>query len=599
MRRTTLLILFILLFILPLKSNNVDTINNRVSMLFKQERYSECYNLAKDLYGMSVEISDSILIFNSLYYMGFANQRLGKVDDALVYNLEAYDVALELNRLDLQSSILNNIGNVYMVNDKDSVAAVYFEKSIEIERSLGDKRMQQLAVRLGNVSTAYMKMGKYDEAIAFAEEGLRIDKKIGKPDKIAIRQNQLGNVYHASGRIDEAMRCERESYKYFEKTASKYGMSVVSHSLGDLMKEKNIIDSAIYYYENALSLADDIDNNLLRQKIFKSLYKTYKTIDVQQAIVYLERYMEIRGIIFDETNQQMLNDFQIKYDTKEKDMEIEMHKEAIKYNRNMLKLGLLLIFLLLIILLLLVNNIIARKKRNRALVELNEIMNRSISVLSHDLKNPVIAQKMVLDFLNDNIDKIKFDDVKIHIAALSESVTSLEELLINMLEWTKFEAHKVEYIPMKFDVRELCFKEILPLYKSIANKKKITIKECDEKLDNYQVYSDNRRVSTVLRNLISNAIKFSHEGNVIEIVFIDLGDKMRIVVKDNGIGMSEDKIHSLLSGSTFSILGTNKEEGSGLGIDIVNKNLLICESELNIISSVGSGSEFSFEIGKQ
>ena len=134
-------VLFLISFVLVSQSysenyENLDTIYNRVAKLFKQEKYIECNDLAKCLYEKSIETTDTVLVFNSLYYMGFSNQRMGNMEEALDYNLKAYDVALLLDRLDLQSSIMNNIANVYMVNDEDSLAVIYFERSIDIENQL-------------------------------------------------------------------------------------------------------------------------------------------------------------------------------------------------------------------------------------------------------------------------------------------------------------------------------------------------------------------------------------------------------------------------------------------------------------------------------
>ena len=598
MKRLGFLLLFIFIICSHLFAENLDTINNRVIKLFKQESYSDCYNLAKDLYSLSKEADDTTLVFNSLYYMGFSNQRMGNMEKAIDYNMRAYEVSQSLQRLDLQSSILNNIGNVYMVNDEDSIAVVYFEKSIEIEKNLGESRRSQLAVRLGNVSTAYMKLGRCEDAISAAEEGLRIDKEIGRPNKIAIRLNQLGDVYMACGRRQEAIQCEREAYSYFEKAGSKYGMSIVLHSLGEMKYETEQADSAIIYYENALRLAKEIDNKLLRHKISKSLYIVNKEIDPLLAIEYLEKYIALKDSIFNDKNQQMLNDFRIKYSTREKDLEIELYKRDNQYHENVLRLTMLLIFLLIITIILLIRNGLSRKRRNAVLLELNNIKNRSISVLSHDLKNPVIAQKMVLNHLYENYDEISDDDMKMYIAALTDSVNSLEELLVNMLEWTKFEMKRMDYKPINFDIRDICFNEVVPLFSTIAQKKQITIRECDVKLDRYIVYSDIRMISAVLRNLISNALKFSSDGKEVVICFVDLDDKIKVVVKDYGVGIPEDKVKLLLSGKSFTTLGTKGEQGSGIGMDLINKMLHQCNSELNITSVLGEGSEFSFELKK-
>ena len=601
MKKLVLSVLLLSSFLQQLYSEslvNLDTINNRVIKLFKQENYSDCYNLAKDLYSLSKDANDTILVFNSLYYMGFSNQRMGNMEKAIDYNMRAYEVSQSLQRLDLQSSILNNIGNVYMVNDEDSVAAVYFEKSIEIEKNLGDSRRSQLAVRLGNVSTAYMKLGRCEDAISAAEEGLRIDKEIGRPNKIAIRLNQLGDVYVACGRQQDAIQCEREAYSYFEKAGSKYGMSIVLHSLGEMYEQDSNIDSALFFFHKSLECAEIIDNKLLIQEISKSLYNIYKDTNPRLAVDYYEQYVNIKDSIFNEKNQKMLNDFQVRYSTREKDLEIELYKRDNQYHENVLRLTMLLIFLLIITIILLIRNGISRKRRNAVLLELNNIKNRSISVLSHDLKNPVIAQKMVLNHLYENYDEISDDDMKMYIAALTDSVNSLEELLVNMLEWTKFEMKRMEYKPINFDIRDICFNEVVPLFNTIAQKKQITIRECDVKLDSYIVYSDLRMISAVLRNLISNALKFSSDGKEVVICFVDLGDKIKIVVKDYGVGLSEDKVKLLLSGKSFTTLGTKGEQGSGIGMDLINKMLHQCNSELNITSVLGEGSEFSFELKK-
>lgn len=601
MKKLVLSVLLLSSFLQQLYSEslvNLDTINNRVIKLFKQESYLDCYNLAKDLYSLSKDANDTILVFNSLYYMGFSNQRMGNMEKAIDYNMRAYEVSQSLQRLDLQSSILNNIGNVYMVNDEDSVAAVYFEKSIEIEKNLGESRRSQLAVRLGNVSTAYMKLGRCEDAISAAEEGLRIDKEVGRPNKIAIRLNQLGDVYVACGRQQEAIQCEREAYSYFEKAGSKYGMSIVLHSLGEMYEQDSNIDSALFYFHKSLEWAEIIDNKLLIQEISKSLYNIYKDTNPRLAIDYYEQYVNIKDSIFNEKNQKMLNDFQVRYSTREKDLEIELYKRDNQYHENVLRLTMLLIFLLIITIILLIRNGLSRKRRNAVLLELNNIKNRSISVLSHDLKNPVIAQKMVLNHLYENYDEISDDDMKMYIAALTDSVNSLEELLVNMLEWTKFEMKRMEYKPINFDIRDICFNEVVPLFNTIAQKKQITIRECDVKLDSYIVYSDLRMISAVLRNLISNALKFSSEGKEVVICFVDLGDKIKIVVKDCGVGIPEDKVKLLLSGKSFTTLGTKGEQGSGIGMDLINKMLHQCNSKLNITSVLGEGSEFSFVLKK-
>lgn len=167
-------------------------------------------------------------------------------------------------------------------------------------------------------------------------------------------------------------------------------------------------------------------------------------------------------------------------------------------------------------------------------------------------------------------------------------------LLDNLLKWTKSQIGKLKVVYQDVDVTEIA-EGVIEIFSMVAGLKKIKIRlQAPESLE---VHADIDMIKTIIRNILSNAIKFSNENSEI-LVTLEQKDGMAVVnVKDNGRGIDEESQKKLLHTDThFSTFGTNNEEGSGLGLllcqDFVQKN----GGKLWFVSAKGKGSTFSFSI---
>jgi signal transduction histidine kinase len=230
------------------------------------------------------------------------------------------------------------------------------------------------------------------------------------------------------------------------------------------------------------------------------------------------------------------------------------------------------------------------------LTELNAEKDKFLNILAHDLRNPFFGILGLLEITlkrSDKLDKNKILEQVEKVFKLSKNVYSLFEKLI---DWGKFRSGlyniKIEEINIKNSIYE-----IIDIYRDIANKKNISLEfnmkeECNLKFDNYIF-------STIFRNLINNAIKFTHNEGRVEVNVQRDENFTIIIVKDNGVGMTKEKLDNLFKISyNSSSKGTTGEKGSGLGLLLVKEMIDLNKLKLEISTNLNEGSEFKVYFDK-
>lgn len=217
------------------------------------------------------------------------------------------------------------------------------------------------------------------------------------------------------------------------------------------------------------------------------------------------------------------------------------------------------------------------------------------SVIAHDLRSPMGSIKMVLNMLILNLPAEKIGDEMYELLTMANQTTEdVFSLLDNLLKWTKSQIGNLSVVYQDIDVVEVV-DSVIDVFNMVAGLKKITIRV--EKPAKLPVSADIDMLKTVVRNLISNAIKFSKEGSEVLVKMEEQDGMVVVSVQDHGCGIDEEGQKKLLHTDThFSTLGTNNEEGSGLGLllclDFVMKN----GGKLWFVSRKDEGSTFSFSV---
>nr|WP_306444107.1 hybrid sensor histidine kinase/response regulator [Odoribacter splanchnicus] len=238
----------------------------------------------------------------------------------------------------------------------------------------------------------------------------------------------------------------------------------------------------------------------------------------------------------------------------------------------------------------------------RIIEEKNEELRKTIagrdkmySVIAHDLRSPMASMKMLLNTIMMSVEKDKIDpDIFDMLEMSNKTSEEVFSLLDNLLKWTKSQLGKLTVIPQKLDISGLA-DGVVEVTNSVAEVKHIKLIRTDH--ESFFVYVDIEMIKSVLRNLISNAVKFSNPDSDIKVGIKAEDGKVIVSVTDSGKGIKKEDQHKLLKDSThFTTYGTNSEEGSGLGLllcrDFARKNggELWFESEENL------GSVFSFSL---
>ncbi len=220
--------------------------------------------------------------------------------------------------------------------------------------------------------------------------------------------------------------------------------------------------------------------------------------------------------------------------------------------------------------------------------------NRFISILAHDLKNPFVTILGFLNLLRKNIRKYDIDKIENQLDIINHTAKNTYELLDELLIWIRSQTGIIPFIPVNLNLKELCVEitEILNQNASVKNIH-IELKVSDEII----VTADEEMLKTILRNLVSNAIKFTNNNGTIIIQATLSATKITIGVLDNGIGIPPHEIEQLFDGSRVkSKPGTGDEPGTGLGLSLCKEFVERHGGQIWVRSKVSRGSKFYFTV---
>lgn len=238
------------------------------------------------------------------------------------------------------------------------------------------------------------------------------------------------------------------------------------------------------------------------------------------------------------------------------------------------------------------NRVIAEK--NKELSTQNELKNSLMSILTHDIKSPLSSLEMLLDLKSKDV--ITQEDTISHFNKVGRSVKSISQFVSNMILWIKSQMDGLHVKRTEVNVK-LLVDEICILLSEQAAQKNISI---DNNISEKQsILLDKEMTSIVVRNILSNAIKFSHKGGKVTIQELNKGDIFKIQIIDAGIGMDEDQLNSLFSMDVKeSSFGTGNETGTGLGLLLSYNLMRKMEGDLECKSIPSKGSIFTISLKK-
>lgn len=238
----------------------------------------------------------------------------------------------------------------------------------------------------------------------------------------------------------------------------------------------------------------------------------------------------------------------------------------------------------------------AIRKYADELKDLNANKDKFFSIIAHDLRSPFQGLLGFCNLINSEYGNLTDEESKFIIHNIGESAKNIFALIENLLEWSRVQSGRKEFIPKKINLYEEALTAIIS-QKIQAINKEITLKnQIDEKI---YIKADENMVQTVLRNLISNGLKFTPNGGAVIVSASVKKNFIEICIEDTGIGIAEEDIPKMFRIEThFVMQGTNKESGTGLGLILCKEFIQKHGGDLWVESVLGDGSRFCFTIPK-
>jgi PAS domain S-box-containing protein len=228
------------------------------------------------------------------------------------------------------------------------------------------------------------------------------------------------------------------------------------------------------------------------------------------------------------------------------------------------------------------------------LQKLNSEKDKFFSILAHDLMNPFNSIINFSNLLEEHVKNKDHDEIEEISKIIHRSSHRTMNLLVNLMEWSQSKTGRIEFTPTLFDIEEL-FNEVILLFFEIAKQKNITIQKTIS--INKPIFADKNMLSTVIRNLISNAIKYTNVGGTISIVAHENNTILDVSISDNGIGIELERIQKLFHlNEIHSTLGTEREKGTGLGLILCKEFIEKHNGKIWMESAIEKGSIINFSI---
>jgi signal transduction histidine kinase len=505
----------------------------------------------------------------------------------------------------------NNLGRVSYQTGNREKARDYFETSLEIFSDIDDE-VPALKI-FNNLGLLLMEDGLIRESLRnffIAAEGF---DRTGDQRRLALVYGNIAVAYDELPQADSAMRFSRKALAISTQIGDENGMIPGLINLGYFLRLEQKYDSSLICFTKALEMA--IENMLpaYEEAVYVEMSDLFvDKEDYRTAFRYHIMQDSIENMIRDEKSQRRIEELMFSYSQRIKDNELLKLREDQVMQERLNLIFLLTIILTFVVVIILVsgyrrntyqkqlleekNDLLEEinlrlEQTDEELREMNQEQSKLFSIVAHDLRNPISAVSGFAELIGEKYDELDDESRREYIEQIKLGASRTLSLLENLLLWARSQMDlvkvKKEYTPVN-ELIDSCTNHLM----SAVEKKNLLL--TTDIRDDFTLHVDREMIKAVLRNLISNAIKFSYPGSEIIISTSSNGPNHCISVKDYGTGISPKAMDAFIStGSVTSTEGTAKETGSGLGLliskDYTEKN----GGTIEIESEPGKGSVFT------
>jgi len=559
-------------------------------------KHEESLNSFYEAIDLSDQINSPSLKGNS--YLGISNSfyRLSNNKNSLEYCLKAEQIFTETN--DTTNLITAHLlmGQVLTdLQDFDRANALY--KNI-LQTAQLRKDSITLAELYNQKGAMEFFQNEYENAISHYKSSLVINKALNNNINIIINYANIGEAYMYIGDTERALRYLFLAQETVSKTKFKSTQPFIYYTLAQTYSLLNQDDKAMEYFNKSIEMVNQISEIKEKPIIFLLLSDFYlKKGYHKKALDAYKEYVSEKDKLNTLSNRMLIHELKIKYDADKKERALQvmraekkLQEERIRLDAKRIKLQKIIIMLIVIILLFAIGFIVFFVRNQKKLRNAIQTKDMLFSIIAHDLRGPMGTIKQIVHTL-DNCDDSRKDKF---IKVLKGPTEKTYDLLEDLLTWSHSINRKLVNNPEVINISNLV-NEIFELLTPQVNEKEI--KFINSIPEDIAVKADKNQLSTIIRNLVVNAIKYNQIGGSIVVSHSIEQNRVKINIQDNGIGIDPQDIKKILSTNQFfTTYGTKEEKGTGLGLILAQNFIKKHGGKLEIRSELGKGSTFSFTL---
>jgi len=599
---------------------------------------------------LAILYKDSFIIAKAYNNIGLIHEAKSEFDSCLIMFKKNLEILRKMKLYEETGTALENIGTIHLYRGEFKSAITYFLEAQKIyEKNNNAKSICYIMLKLGGI---YSQTEDYEEAIKYYNEGIKLARENNEPNLTAIGLNSLGIIYKMQKKFDLALEKYFEAIELIKNLNNKLILMKIYTNIGNVYTLQNKFRSASDYHYKALKISRELnmpneiaikcvnlgevyfftDNFIAARKyyeealtIFLSI-KTYNNIlstyealikvnnklkDYEQSVKYYDSYISLKDSLYKNEMNSALDSLKIMFNTEQTQLENktltqqnEIQDKTILIQKISIFASVAVIFLIILFTFSIIkskrkiklsNYLLEQKNKeiteqdeelrsiNQHLKELSGFKDIMNSFLFHDLKTP----------LNTIININTHTPDEYHLLSVKNAGEQMLNMVMTLLDINKFESNKFQP-NLKHTTLNPIINKVFNEVSYIASQKSIKIK-VNGGID-YSLLIDIEIIERVFVNILNNAIKFSPNGDLVEINIKKAEDfYLQISVKDNGSGIEPqylDKIFDRFSKIPSSQTGIKRS--TGIGLSFCKMAVEAHGGKIGVISEPGKGSEFWF-----
>jgi signal transduction histidine kinase/CheY-like chemotaxis protein len=529
-------------------------------------QYDTSKKMAEEAIAHYKTLNDEKGIADAKYNIAGIYYKTDNLHLGLVYLIDCLATYHKFNDNHNIARVQKSLGTIYEFFGDENNAIRVYEASIEAAKKAGDVSIESNAYN--PLSGIYLKRGQVENALKTIEKAIQMKESTGDTRGLAFALYGRAKVFTREGKYEQAEKDLKRALEIHEHVGEKLGTAMAYRKLGVLYMKSGKTEQAIATLNHTQQFCADNNIVLIMFKSSYHLYDIYREKgELKQALTYLEKYLKEKESVINTQTLQVIENYELikKMEMIEKEVQSQKEKAEIIEKKNLAE-------------------------------KASKMKQDFLSTMSHEIRTPLNAVITISSLLKDRANE---EDQEL-LGSLRFAANNLLNLVNDILDFTKLDTGKE-----KLELRPVNLKTLLEnvrkTYDALAKGKglKLFLNIDSDISESYEI--DETKLSQILGNLISNAIKYTEVGRIdIEVEKIMEANDMhqlKFKVADTGLGIAKE--HHKLIFESFSqphTVTTRKHGGSGLGLAIVKKLVVLHGGHVRVESTPGAGSDFIFEL---